>query len=181
MKHLSHLKWKQLFLFLFVICLLPTASGDDDDDDDDDDETILGIEGDDLGEVAYFLLIGSLLIIVWKPSFFWLRKNGPELFNKEKKQFKRKLGVFNKRFMTLHYWLGLFTVIIGTIHGIVLEWHWTLWTAMVGLWIVVFTGWMMRWKWPPREFRRGARLLHLNRSLSIIAVVLLFIGHEIVD
>ena len=40
---------------------------------------------------------------------------------------------------------------------------------------------MMRWKWPPREIRRGARLLHLNRSLSIIAVVLLFIGHEIVD
>jgi len=39
----------------------------------------------------------------------------------------------------------------------------------------------MQWRWPPKEVRKGARLLHLQRTLSVIAIVLLLIGHGIVD
>ncbi len=176
------------FLILAVLLLLITPAAlaeedddEDDDDDDNDDEQILGLDGKDLGNVALYLLIASLLIVLWKPTFRWLRKKGPEIFDTEPREFKRKLGVFNRRYMKVHNWIGFATAIVGTIHGIALEWHWTLWAAMVALWILVFSGSMMQWRWPPKEVRKGARLLHLQRTMSIVAIVLLLIGHGIVD
>ncbi|MCH1540198.1 MAG: hypothetical protein L7S56_02005 [Candidatus Poseidonia sp.] len=176
------LRWS-LVLALLLLSLTSTAlaDGDDGDDDDDDEQKVLGIDGEDLGDVALYLLIATLLIVIWKPVFKWLRKNGPELFDKEPRKFKRKLGVFNRRFMKVHNWIGLGTAVVGTIHGYVLEWHWTLWAGMGALWILVFSGSMMQWRWPPKEFRKGARLLHLQRTLSLVALILLYVGHGIVD
>lgn len=174
-----------LFLFLVVSLLLaqPVYADDDDDedDDDDDDEKIFGIEAEGLGDVSLYLLIGTILIVVWKPTFMWLRKNGPDLFNREPREFKKKLGVYNRRFMKVHLWIGFGAAILGTIHGYVLEWHWTLWLGTAFIWVLVISGTMMKWRWPPREMRKGARLLHMQRTLTILSVVLLLIGHGIVD
>ena len=177
---------KRLFVLIGVMMLLfiPSALADDDEEeekDDDDDEKILGIDAEDLGEVALYFLVATLSIAVWKPSFKWLRKKGPDLFNAEPREFKKKLGIFNRRFMKVHNYLGGIAAIVGTAHGIALEWHWTLWAGMVGIWMLIFSGFLMQWKWPPKEFRKGARLLHMQRAMSIMAVVLLYIGHELVD
>ena len=168
-------------IYISLLLMTPTAFADDDDDNNDDEQKILGIEGEDLGDIALYLMVATLLIVVWKPTFTWLRKHGPDRFQQEPREFKRKLGVFNRKFMKVHTWVGFAAAIIGTVHGIVLEWHWTLWVGMLCVWILVFSGSMMQWRWPPKEVRKGARLLHMQRTLSIIAIVLLIIGHGIVD
>ena len=173
------LRWS-LVLALSLLLMTSTALADD-GDGDDDDEKILGIDAEDLGDVALYFLIATLSIAIWKPSFKWLRKNGPKLFNTEPRPFKKKLGVFNRRFMKVHNWLGVIAAVVGTAHGFVLEWHWTLWVGMAGIWILIFSGSLMQWKWPPKEFRKGARILHMQRAMSIIAIVLLYVGHGIVD
>jgi hypothetical protein len=170
-----------LVLGIVFLMLLPTAIADGDEDSEDDESAILGLEGEATGEIAQVLLIGTLSIVVWKPLFSWLRSKGPELFDKEPRAFKKSLGVFNRRFMKVHNWIGLGAAVVGTIHGYVLEWHWTLWLAMAFMWVLVASGFLLHWKWPPREFRKGARLLHMQRAMSIGVVVLLLIGHAIVD
>ncbi|MFQ3344307.1 MAG: hypothetical protein ACKVI6_06470 [Candidatus Poseidoniales archaeon] len=176
---MRRIRW-HMILALVLLLMTPTTLADG-DDDDDDEQRILGIEGEDLGSIALYLLIATLMIVIWKPVFKWLRKYGPGHFDKEPREFKRKLGVFNRRFMKIHNWIGFGTAAVGTIHGIVLEWHWTLWAGMAALWILVFSGSMMQWRWPPKEMRKGARLLHLQRTMTVVAVVLLLIGHELVN
>ena len=177
----------QLLVSLLCVTLLlgpvATADGDDRDgsDNEGEDASVLGMEAEGLGEVAQVLLIATLSIALWKPLFKWLRTNGPDLFNKEPRAFKQSLGVFNRRYMKAHTWIGLSMAVIGTVHGIVLEWHWTLWLAMACLWVLVVSGYLMQMKWPPKEFRKGARLLHMQRAMSVLAVVLLLVGHSIVD
>ena len=174
-------KWLVVLLASLLVLTPSVYADDDDDEDEDDEETIFGIEGEGLGDVALYLMGGSLAIFAWKPTFHWLRKNGPVRFNVEARPFKKKLGVFNRRFMKVHTWLGFGAAILGTIHGIVLEWHWTLWVGMGAIWLLVVSGSMMQWRWPPKEVRKGARLLHLQRTLTIVAIVLLLAGHNIVD
>jgi len=181
-RQLTMLKQRNFVLFgVMMLLLMPSALADEDEKDDDDGEKILGIDGEDLGEVALYFLVATLSIAIWKPTFKWLRKNGAELFNQEPRPFKKKLGIFNRRFMKVHNWLGVIAAVVGTAHGIVLEWHWTLWAGMAGIWILIFSGSLMQWKWPPKEFRKGARLLHMQRAMSIIVIVLLYVGHGIVD
>ncbi|MGB0313208.1 MAG: hypothetical protein ACPGDD_04895 [Poseidonia sp.] len=61
-----------------VLVLMPmrlvSADDDVDDEDDEDDEAqVLGLDAEGLGEVAQWLMVGTLLIVVWKPLFKWLR------------------------------------------------------------------------------------------------------------
>lgn len=173
---------KKLIFTFFVLALFSFSVGaDGDDDDDDDHESIMGIEMEGLGEFAQFLLIFTLSIVIWKPLFMWLRKNGPDLFKKEPRPFKKTLGVINRRYMKIHLWAGFFAALLGTIHGYFLEWHWTLWAGTAAMWILVISGGLLQWKWPPKEFRRGARILHMQRTLSVLLVILLVVGHNIVD
>ena len=167
--------------FFIALLMMNGAMADEHEDDDEEEATILGIEGEDLGSVALYLMIATIAIVLWKPLFKWLRANGPERFDREPREFKRQLGIFNRRFMKAHNWFGISAAVVGTIHGYVVEWHWTLWIGMGAIWLLVVSGLMMQWKWPPREFRRGARLLHLQRTLTIVAIVLLWVGHQIVD
>ena len=155
---------------------------DDDDDDDEGGEGILGFDTEDLGDPARVLLALTTSIALWKPLFKWLRGPGIEKFNiSDPRGFKKKLGKFNRQFMKVHTYLGLATAILGTVHGMGVEWHWTLWLAVLLMWALSITGGLMQWKWPPKEVRKGARLLHMQRAFSIIAIVLLIVGHIIVD
>jgi len=49
------------------------------------------------------------------------------------------------------------------------------------LWLLVVSGSMMQWKFPPKEVRKGMRLLHMQRAMSVLAVAFLLIGHNLVD
>ena len=175
------------FLFLLTLLTFTILTGHaladegDDEDDDDSEASVFGVDGEGLGEVAQVLLIATLAIVAWKPAFKWLRANGAELFDKEPRAFKKSLGVANRRFMRVHTWLGLAMAVIGTVHGYVLEWHWTLWLAMAFLWVLVISGYLMQSKWPPKEFRKGTRLLHMQRLFSGLAIALLLIGHALLD
>ncbi|MFZ8906131.1 MAG: hypothetical protein ACO2Y2_02105 [Poseidonia sp.] len=173
---------RALLVVLFLLVPMTVASADGDVDDEEDDEAqVFGLDAEGLGEVAQWLMVGTLLIVVWKPLFKWLRTNGPERFGVEARPFKKKLGVFNRRFMRVHVWIGLGAVVLGTVHGYVLEWHWTLWVAMLFLWLLVVSGGLMMWKTPPRQIRKASRLLHMQRAMSVLAVALLLIGHALVD
>ncbi|MGA0352450.1 MAG: hypothetical protein ACO3NY_02235 [Poseidonia sp.] len=173
---------RALLVVLFLLVPMTVASADGDVDDEEDDEAqVFGLDAEGLGEVAQWLMVGTLLIVVWKPLFKWLRTNGAERFGVEARPFKKKLGVFNRRFMRVHVWIGLGAVVLGTVHGYVLEWHWTLWVAMLFLWLLVVSGGLMMWKTPPRQIRKASRLLHMQRAMSVLAVALLLIGHALVD
>ena len=52
---------------------------------------------------------------------------------------------------------------------------------MVFLWLLVVSGGLMMWKTPPQQIRKASRLLHMQRAMSVLAVVLLVIGHALVD
>jgi len=173
-----------LFSVLFALIFasfVGSADGDDDDDDDDDDTNFMGIDMEGLGEGAQFFFVFTLSIVVWKPTFKWLRANGPELFNRESREFKRMLGGVNRKYHTIHNWSGFLAALLGTIHGYFLEWHWTLWAGVAAMWMLVISGGLLQWKWPPKEVRKGARLLHMQRLLSVAVVILLLVGHEFVD
>lgn len=173
---------RALLVVLFLLVPMTVASADGDVDDEEDDEAqVFGLDAEGLGEVAQWLMVGTLLIVVWKPLFKWLRTNSPERFGVEARPFKKKLGVFNRRFMRVHVWIGLGAVVLGTVHGYVLEWHWTLWVAMLFLWLLVVSGGLMMWKTPPRQIRKASRLLHMQRAMSVLAVALLLVGHALVD
>jgi len=174
-------RWYLLLIMILVLMPSTFVSADDDVDEDDDEASVLGLDAEGLGEVAQWLMVGTLLIVVWKPLFKWLRTNGPERFGVEARPFKKKLGVFNRRFMRVHVWIGLAAVVLGTVHGYVLEWHWSLWLAMFFLWMLVVSGALMMWKKPPKQIRKASRLLHMQRAMSVLAVALLLIGHALVD
>jgi hypothetical protein len=172
---------KRLILLLaFLLILSPIASADDDDDDDDDnDEKFLGFDGEDLGEVAQYLLIGVMTIVIWKPGHIWLQKNAKTLFSDPKAK-KKLMRAVNKIYMRLHYWAGLAVVIVGGIHGLTVgaEGQPILyWSGWAGLVIMSISGGLLLWKWPPRKVRKGARLLHAQRAVSVITIILLLISH----
>jgi len=167
-------------LALIFASFVVSADGDD-DDEDDDESNIMGIDMEGLGEVSQFFFIFTLSIVAWKPTFKWLRVKGPEIFNREPREFKRMLGGVNRKYHTVHNWAGFLAALFGTIHGYFLEWHWTLWAGVAAMWMLVISGGVLQWKWPPKEIRKGARLLHMQRLLSIAVVVLLLVGHEFVD
>ena len=108
--------FRQYFIILLLILLVsPNALADYDNDDEDEDEPkILGIDAEDLGNISLYLMVGTLILIVWKPTFIWLRKYGPDRLGQEPRDFKRKLGIFNRKFMKVHIWLGFGTAIIGS-------------------------------------------------------------------
>jgi len=179
----SHVSTRNPLLWLILLMLLlPTAHADGEhDEEDDDDATVLGLDAEGLGEAAKVLLIATLAIVVWRPAFKWLRKNGADLFNQEPRPFKQRLSKVNRWYMRAHNWVGFGAALLGTVHGWVLEWHWTLWVGTGAMWVVVLSGAAMTWGKSPRFVKRNARLLHISRSLSIVAVVLLLIGHGLVD
>ncbi|MBT5594609.1 MAG: hypothetical protein HOJ60_03645, partial [Euryarchaeota archaeon] len=53
---MRRLRWC-LVLALLLLLMTSTVLADGGDDDDDDEQKILGIEGEDLGNIALFLLI----------------------------------------------------------------------------------------------------------------------------
>ena len=169
-------RWLAALLALLLLAAPVHADGDDDDDDDDDEEgSVLGLDGEGLGEAAQVLLVLTLSIVVWKPLFGWLRKGGIEALNiEDARAWKKKLGTFNRRFMKVHTWIAIAMLVAGVL-------IWMLWLAMALMGLLSLAGGMMQWKWPPKEVRKGARLLHMQRAMSVAAIVLLVVGHGLVD
>ena len=171
----------QLFALLALSMLLLAGSASaDDDDDDDDDEGILGFDGEDLGTVALWMLVATVSIVIWKPSYVWLNKNAKDLFE-EPKVVKSRLRKVNKVYMRIHYWIGLGVVIIGAAHGLSVgnDGRGVLyWSGWAGLVMMSILGGLMLWKWPPRKVKKRARALHTQRALLVITLVLLFVAHD---
>jgi len=170
-----------MIAILLALSLVSVVSADDDEDDDDDDESILGMDGEGLGEVALFMMIATTSVVLWKPAFIWLNKNAKHYFS-EPKLVKAKARIANLWYMRIHYWLGLGVVIVGGIHGLALTeglQDWLFWLGWVGLVLMSITGALMLWKWPPRKVRKGARMLHAQRALLVITIVALVASHEL--
>ena len=175
-------RWLATLLALLLLAAPAHADGDDHDDDDDGEGSVFGLDGESLGEAAQVLLVLTLSIVVWKPLFGWLRKGGIEVLKiEDARAWKSKLGTFNRRFMRVHTWIAIAMLVAGTLHGLAMESHWMLWFAMALMGLLSLAGGMMQWKWPPKEVRKGARLLHMQRAMSVAVLVLLVVGHGLVD
>ena len=169
-----------LCLSLLSFGVLADGDGDDDDDDDDDDEKILGVDAEDLGEVALWTFVFTLTIVVWKPAFIYLQRNAKTLF-KEPKPVKKKMKVFNRIYMRIHYWIGFIAVVVGGIHGLGSmseDNGWMYWAGWAGMVSMTITGSLMLWKWPPKTVRKGARLLHAQRVTLVVTIILLYVAHD---
>ncbi|HIF05155.1 MAG TPA: hypothetical protein EYQ80_07195 [Candidatus Poseidoniales archaeon] len=169
-------------LLLTTMLFIGTVVADD-DDDDDDDESILGMDGEDLGSVALWLLVATMTIVVWKPGYIWLNKNAKNIFD-EPKEVKKKLRRVNTFYMRIHYWIGGAVVVVGGMHGLGTgsEGHpYLFWGGWVGLVLMSISGALMLWKWPPRKVRKGARMLHAQRTLAVVTIVLLVVAHSVAD
>jgi hypothetical protein len=187
---MQRLRW---CLVLALLLLLPTAlaDGDDDhgdDDHDDDEQKILGMDGDDLGELAKSLLIATIVLIAWKPLHIWLQKTGlkknAERWGiKDLKASKKKLLRFNKWMLRIHIVVGTAATTVGFIHGIysqMPDWESSAaWAGWVGLLAMSVLGGLIMWKWPPKAIKKRARALHTQRALLIITIILLVAGHEL--
>ncbi len=168
---------------LLLVPFTVHADGNEDDEGDEDDSgSILGLDGEGLGETSQVLLILTFSIVLWKPLFGWLRKGGVEVLNiEDPRAWKKRLGVMNRRYMSVHTWVAVAMLITGLLHGLASQSHWMLWLSMALMGVLGLVGSMMQWKWPPKEVRRGARLLHTQRAMSVAALVLLVVGHALVD
>ena len=175
-----------LVLLLAASLLIPTVLADDDDDDDDDDEGGLwgGEMGEDLGDLSMWLLIGTIALVGWKPLHIWLRKSGLEKMGvADVKAAKKQLTVVNRWMMKIHLWIGVAAVLVGAVHGlgstsIDLESS-VAWFGWGGMLLMSILGGLMMWKWPPRKVKKGARVLHTQRAVLVVTILLLVAGHEL--
>jgi len=175
-----------LLIMLFLLLIAPVAIaddddvGDDDDDDDDDDEQILGMDAEDLGDVALWTFVFTLTIVVWKPTHIYIQRNAKKLFENPK-PIKKKISSFNRIYMRIHYWIGLTAVVVGGIHGLGMigeDNGWMYWAGWAGMIMMTISGSLMLWKWPPKTVRKGARLLHAQRFILVLTIVLLWVAHD---
>ncbi len=175
--------WLIALFCALLIAFAPSAVADDHDEDEDehDDEgreNELEDAGETVGEISAWLLGLTLAYFGWKRVLPPIRKR---LKASEQKDQLKRLNSWNKRAIPIHTLLGTAALITGFIHGLMMdESHPTLWIALFLMGVLSVSGSLMRWKWPPREVKRGARLLHMQRLISLVVVALLFVGHEMV-
>ena len=169
---------KALSIALGLLLLASPVAALSDDDDDDEDEDEFEDLGEDVGTVSAWLLGLTLAYFGWKRVLPTIRKN---LKQTEQKDHLKSLNSWNKKALPLHTLLGVAALATGTIHGLMMdEDALILWIAVALMGVLSISGGLMRWKWPPREVKKGARLLHMQRLLSAAVVILLLVGHEMV-
>jgi len=167
-----------LGLLLLASPVAALSDDDDDEDEDEDDEDEFEDIGEDVGTVSAWLLGLTLAYFGWKRVLPTIRKH---LKQTEQKDRLKSLNTWNKKVLPLHTLLGVAALVTGTIHGLMMdEDALILWIAVALMGVLSISGGLMRWKWPPREVKKGARLLHMQRLLSAVVVILLLVGHEMV-
>ena len=177
--------WLIILLWALTIAFAPSVVADDhdededeveDEDEDEDDDDRFEDAGESLGEISAWLLGLTLAYFGWKRILPPIRK---QLKAAEQKEQLKRLNSWNKRAIPVHTLLGTAAIATGFIHGLMMDdSHPTLWIAIFLMGVLSVSGGLMRWKWPPREVKKGARLLHMQRLLSIVVVILLLLGHE---
>jgi len=93
---------------------------------------------------------------------------------------KKKLKRVDTLYMRLHYWISFAAVVIGGLHGygsMEKDNGWMYWAGWAGMVLMSLTGALMLWKWPPKKVRKGSRLLHTQRVVLILTIVLLYVAH----
>ncbi len=174
---MSHLRIVSIALGLLLL-MTPLSMGDDDGDDEREDDEGFEDMGEDLGTASAWLLGLTLAYFGWKRILPQIRKY---LKTTEQKAQLKQLNAWNKKVLPIHTLLGIAALVTGAIHGLMMdESSILLWTAIALMGLLSVSGALMRWKWPPREVKKGARLLHMQRLMSAIVVILLLVGHEMV-
>ena len=175
----STLKVLSIALVLLLLASPVAALSDDDDDaDDEDDDDEFEDLGEDVGTVSAWLLGLTLVYFGWKRVLPTIRKH---LKQTDQKDRLKILNTWNKKAIPLHTLLGVAALVTGTIHGLMMdEDALILWVAVALMGVLSISGGLMRWKWPPKKVKKGARLLHMQRLLSAAVVILLLVGHEMV-
>lgn len=176
--------WLIALLCALLVALASSVVADDHDEDDDEDEEGEGEDdrledaGESLGEISAWLLGLTVAYFGWKRILPPIRKRLKAAGQKDQ---LKKLNSMNKRAIPVHTLLGTAALVTGFVHGLMMDdSHPTLWLAIFLMGVLSVSGGLMRWKWPPREVRKGARLLHMQRLISLVVVVLLLVGHEMV-
>ena len=165
-----------LLIALGLLLIASPATAQVDDDDLDEDEDGLEDLGEDIGTVSAWLLGLTLAYFAWKRLLPVARK---ELKEKQQKDRLKRLNSLNKKAIPVHTILGVAALVTGIAHGLMVGGGpLMLWVAVALMGILSVSGGLMRWRWPPREIKRGARLLHMQRLLSVAVVLLLLVGHE---
>ena len=175
----STLKVLSIALVLLLLASPVAALSDDDDDaDDEDDDDEFEELGEEVGTVSAWLLGLTLVYFGWKRVLPTIRKH---LKQTDQKDRLKSLNTWNKKAIPLHTLLGVAALVTGTIHGLMMdEDALILWVAVALMGVLSISGGLMRWKWPPKKVKKGARLLHMQRLLSAAVVILLLVGHEMV-
>ena len=175
----STLKVLSIALVLLLLASPVAALSDDDDDaDDEDDDDEFEDLGEEVGTVSAWLLGLTLVYFGWKRVLPTIRKH---LKQTDQKDRLKSLNTWNKKAIPLHTLLGVAALVTGTIHGLMMdEDALILWVAVALMGVLSISGGLMRWKWPPKKVKKGARLLHMQRLLSAAVVILLLVGHEMV-
>ena len=176
---LRFLKVLSIALGLLLLASPVAALSDDDDDaDDEDDDDEFEDLGEDVGTVSAWLLGLTLVYFGWKRVLPTIRKH---LKQTDQKDRLKSLNTWNKKAIPIHTILGVAALVTGTIHGLMMdEDALILWVAVALMGVLSISGGLMRWKWPPKKVKKGARLLHMQRLLSAAVVILLLVGHEMV-
>ena len=165
-------------VLLLLASPVAALSDDDDDADDEDDDDEFEDLGEEVGTVSAWLLGLTLVYFGWKRVLPTIRKH---LKQTDQKDHLKSLNTWNKKAIPLHTLLGVAALVTGTIHGLMMdEDALILWVAVALMGVLSISGGLMRWKWPPKKVKKGARLLHMQRLLSAAVVILLLVGHEMV-
>ena len=161
-----------------LLLLTPLSMGDDDGDDEREDDEGFEDMGEGLGTVSAWFLGLTLAYFGWKRALPPIRKHLKETGQSVE---LKQLNKWNKKAIPVHIILALVALVTGVTHGMMMDESSTLlWGAIALMVVLSVSGGMMRWKWPPREVKKGARLLHMQRLMSLVVVVLLVAGHGVI-
>jgi hypothetical protein len=107
----------------------------------------------------------------------------PQLSNKTKERIRKLNQIQKKGLMRFHYWLNPFGLLLAVTHfslstcrsSPLPEW------GLVGATALVLIGSVIRFKLSPKRFRRAVYRIHTSPLSVGLVLIVLLIGHSIVD
>lgn len=159
--------------WLLVLLWVPGALADDGGEE--------GLE--DLSEGLGVLAAAALGLTIATAAWNWSRRRILlKALRGRGTAIKRVMSWHRRLAVPVHALAGLGALGAGTVHGLWAEQgHWSLWSAMAMMGVMTLGGAILLWKWPPAKVRKGVYVLHGQQGLLAAMLVLLLVGHGIVD
>ncbi|WP_282012229.1 hypothetical protein [Nitrospina watsonii] len=168
-----------IFLLTWFLLLSPSPTAANGDDPHDKEDTVLEAVSDALGVVSLW----GLVVL----NAFWYYHMGVRRLPRRARNlvpdlFVRKPVQWKVRFRNYHYWGNPVMLGLSYLHGWWAEdSNWVLWAGWGLIGVLCLSGLAMKLQGADQPGAQVTRLLHTQHTLSVVMVLLLWVGHLFAD